>query len=106
MTRAVFSRRRRKVDANQREIVAALRAAGYAVHVLHRVGDGFPDLLAAHPADGLNILVEVKMPGGKLMPAEAEFLAVWPGARLIADSGEQALKQLALLRAALQETQQ
>ena len=100
MTRAAFSRRRRKPDANQREIVAALRAAGYAVQVLHHVGDGFPDLLAANPLDKLNILIEVKATGQSLTPSESRFFSEWPGLRLMTESGEQALKQLAQLRAA------
>ena len=100
MIRAAFSRRRRKSDANQREIVSALRTAGYTVQVLHRVGDGFPDLLAANPLDKLNILIEVKAPGKSLTPSESKFFSEWPGLSIMAESGEQALKQLAQLRAA------
>lgn len=38
-------RRAAKVDANQSEIVGALRAVGASVQTLHAVGQGCPDLL-------------------------------------------------------------
>jgi len=40
-------RRAAKVDANQKEIVGALRSAGFFVQSLAAVGQGFPDLLFA-----------------------------------------------------------
>ena len=40
--------RRAKVDANQPDIVSALRAAGAFVRQTHGAGDGFPDVVAAH----------------------------------------------------------
>lgn len=48
----------RKIDANQPEIVKALRAAGCTVEHLHAVGSGCPDLLCA--IDGHTFLIEVK----------------------------------------------
>lgn len=50
----------RKVDANQAKIVAALRAAGCSVQLLHAVGQGCPDLLVG--VQGENWLLEVKAP--------------------------------------------
>jgi hypothetical protein len=50
--------RARKVDANQREIVQALRQAGWHVTDLSAVGGGVPDLLATQ--FGQAHLVEVK----------------------------------------------
>ena len=47
-----------KIDANQREIVEALRAAGATVQSLATVGDGCPDLLVGR--QGRNLLLEVK----------------------------------------------
>lgn len=47
-----------KIDANQPEIVAALRKAGCTVQHLHAVGKGCPDLLCA--IDGQTFLIEVK----------------------------------------------
>jgi Holliday junction resolvase len=51
-------RRAAKVDQNQAEIVAALRAVGATVQSLATAGDGVPDLLVGH--GGLNYLLEVK----------------------------------------------
>jgi len=47
-----------KIDANQPEIVQALRSLGASVQPLHTVGGGVPDLLCAF--SGVNFLVEVK----------------------------------------------
>ena len=57
-----------KVDANQADIVAALRRIGATVQCLHQVGHGCPDLLVGW--HGENILLEVKMPGGDMTPDE------------------------------------
>jgi len=46
------------VDANQASIVGALRAYGYSVQLLHRVGEGCPDILVGK--DGHNWLIEIK----------------------------------------------
>lgn len=74
-------RRRSKVDANQAAIVSALRKAGALVQLLHRVGEGCPDLLVC--ITGNLFLVEVK-DGSKppsaraLTPPQVEFHARWP----------------------------
>jgi Holliday junction resolvase len=47
-----------KTDANQKEIVDALRKAGFSVQCLSTVGKGFPDLLVGF--DFENHLIEVK----------------------------------------------
>jgi hypothetical protein len=47
-----------RVDANQREIVAALRKCGASVQSLSEVGRGCPDLLVGWR--GFNLLLEVK----------------------------------------------
>jgi Holliday junction resolvase len=47
-----------RIDANQVEIVKALRALGVSVQHLHAVGSGCPDLLCA--VNGVNFLIEVK----------------------------------------------
>ena len=67
--------RRSKVDANQREIVAALRKAGVSVLSLASVGDGCPDLLAS--IRGKVTLLEVKKPGEKLRQSQVDFVAKW-----------------------------
>ena len=53
-----MGRRAAKVDANQKQVVKALRDAGATVQHLHAVGAGCPDLLVGYK--GGNHLVEVK----------------------------------------------
>lgn len=69
-----------KIDANQPEIVAALRKAGCTVQHLHAVGEGCPDLLCA--IDGETFLIEVKdgaKPPSKqsLTPAQVKWHTGW-----------------------------
>lgn len=69
-----------KIDANQPEVVKALRKAGCTVQHLHTVGAGCPDLLCA-VSDEL-FLVEVKdgakVPSDqKLTPAQVTWHAAW-----------------------------
>ncbi len=52
-------RRAAKVDANQGEVVTALRAIGVAVHVTSDMGSGFPDLVCHKVGHGVR-LIEVK----------------------------------------------
>jgi hypothetical protein len=70
----------KRVDANQVEIVQALRRCGCTVQVLSDVGKGCPDLLVSHR--GLLFMVEVKdgeKPASKqnLTPDEKEWHAQW-----------------------------
>lgn len=51
------------MDANQTQIVSALKAAGASVQSLARIGQGCPDVLAAR--SGQMWLLEIKNPGGK-----------------------------------------
>ena len=68
----------RKVDANQSEIVQALRAIGASVFLLHAVGCGCPDLLVGF--QGVNYLMEIKHGRrAKLTPAEQRFVLSWNG---------------------------
>jgi hypothetical protein len=53
------------VDANQSEIVSMLRTVGCTVQLLHKVGQGCPDLLVGYR--GQNLLLEVK--DGELSPS-------------------------------------
>lgn len=53
-------RRAARTDANQTEIVEALRKAGMTVESLAAVGDGVPDLLVGYM--NVNVLLEVKDP--------------------------------------------
>jgi Holliday junction resolvase len=66
----------KKVDANQKEIVAALRNAGWAVALMHRAGEGFPDLVVSRKDWG-TFLVEVKVPGEKPNARQLKFYQDW-----------------------------
>lgn len=75
-------RRRAKVDANQPDIVKALRDVGASVEPLHMVGKNFPDLVVGFR--GRNYLIEVK--DGEKKPSERrlsegqkEFHESWKG---------------------------
>lgn len=75
-------RRASKVDDNQAQVVAALRAAGATVRLLHAVGDGCPDLLVGYR--GLTYLIEVKdgrRPPSerRLTPAQEVWHRTWNG---------------------------
>ena len=70
-------RRDARTDNNQPAIVKALRAAGCKVHLTHRLGDGFVDLVVWSPFTMRVYLGEVKSPGGELTPAEREFHYEW-----------------------------
>lgn len=81
-----------KVDANQKEIVAALRRIGATVQCLHMVGHGCPDLLVGW--HGENILMEVKMTGGDMTPDELKWHAAWQGEVNVVRSIQDALECL------------
>jgi hypothetical protein len=79
-----------KRDANERDIVDALRAAGHLVQHLEQ-GAGVPDLLVC--AGGRVVLLEVKDgPKKRLTPAQEKWHAQWAGAPLfVVDSVSAAL---------------
>lgn len=62
-------RRAARIDANQPEIVAALRRAGASVTPLSSMGKGVPDLLVGY--QGVNYLLELKDPNALRGPAQA-----------------------------------
>lgn len=66
-----------KVDANQPEIVEALRAAGCTVQSLASIGKGCPDLWVSK--DGETWAMEVKGPKGTLTPDQVEWINNWRG---------------------------
>ena len=93
-----YSRVPQKVDANQGEIVKALRKAGCSVVSLAAIGDGTPDLLVGRA--GHTFLLEVKNPeyrckgdpGKDLTDLECAFLAAWRGPPVhIVTTAEEAL---------------
>ena len=70
-----------RIDANQEQIVAALRAMGATVRIVTQ-GNGLPDLLVGFRV--MTILMEVKdgqkVPSArKLTPAEQKFFEEWRG---------------------------
>ncbi len=73
--------RNAKVDANQSEIVSGLRELGYEVILLHRVGEGVPDLLVSTNTEMW--LVEVKIPKAKLNERQERFHSAWKGRPII-----------------------
>ena len=86
---------RRRVDANQSEIVAALRQIGATVHVLSMVGFGCPDIVVGR--HGVNYLLEIKdgakSPSRqKLTPAEMRWHRDWEGQVAIVISVEDAIR--------------
>jgi len=89
-----FSKRghKGKVDGNQTDIVKALVKCGYSVRSMASVGDGFPDLLVG--VQSLNILLEVKMPKGKLRAKQTAFRDGWHGQCATVTSAEDAVKMV------------
>lgn len=71
-------------DGNEAEIIDELRAHGFSVYPL----DQPLDMIAGYM--GRNYLIEVKMPKGKLTPAQVEFLDGWRGSANIIRSTEEA----------------
>ena len=93
-------RRAAKVDANQREVVAALRDAGATVQLLHAVGEGCPDLLVGYR--GGNYLLEVKdgrkpPSAQKLTPQQEIWHRDWRGHRVVVNSPEAALVAIGVI---------
>jgi len=97
-----------RIDANQPEIVAALRKAGCTVQHLHAVGKGCPDLLCA--LQGITFLIEVKdgaKPPSKqaLTPDQATWHAGWGAPVHIVNSVAGALEVVGIYKLrALKET--
>lgn len=97
-----MSRYAAKIDANQPEIVSALRKAGCFVQPLHTVGGGVPDLLVGRA--GVNHLLEIK-DGSKppsarrLTPDQVEWHALYRGTVHIVTSIDEALKAVGVIHA-------
>lgn len=95
-------RRAAKVDANQAEVVAALRQAGAGVTLLHQVGGGCPDLLVGiHGCWGvIEVKDGAKPPSArKRTPAQIRWWDenIHGGPRAIVTDVEGALRFLQLL---------
>ncbi len=88
-------RKAAKIDANQKQIVEALRQAGCTVQSLATVGKGCPDLIVGR--DGRNFLVEVKdgakVPSArKLTDDEKRWHENWSGQVCIVENVDEALR--------------
>lgn len=87
-------RKRARVDANQAEIVAALRGVGASVLHTHQLGSGAPDIVVGYA--GTNYLVELKdgrrPPSERqLTPDERDWHDAWRGNVAVVKSVEEAL---------------
>ena len=86
-----------RIDANQEQIVSALRAHGATVRIVTQ-GNGLPDLLVGYK--GFTLLLEIKdgnkVPSArKLTPAEQKFFDEWTGGMLaIVNSADEAIEIL------------
>ena len=69
--------KKKKVDLDQKMIIARLKEQGFSVLDLSAVGRGCPDLLIGK--DGENFLIEIKSEKGTLTPAQVEFHKNWQG---------------------------
>lgn len=90
---------KKKKDANQDEIVKALRDAGATVAITSAVHKGFPDLVVGFK--GRTYLLEVKdgrkIPSAqKLTPDQVRFFAEWEGHAAVVNSVEAALAAIGL----------
>jgi Holliday junction resolvase len=70
--------RAKRVDVNQKEIVAALRQLGFSVTDLSAVGKGCPDLLAGK--HGITYLFEIKRDNkAKFTEHQIQWQKEWKG---------------------------
>lgn len=89
-----------RVDANQNQVIAALRRVGATVEPIHMLGKGRPDLLVGFR--GQNYLLELK-DGSKppsarrLTPDEERWRADWRGQAAVAGDIESALRCIGAL---------
>lgn len=74
-------------DANEPEIIAALRGAGISVMQISK--GGAVDLVAANAQK--TVLFEVKNKGGRLTDAENTFLSAWQGEAYVVFTPAEAL---------------
>jgi hypothetical protein len=88
----------KRVDGNQAALVAVYRRLGATWADTHVVGNGLPDGIVA--VDGVQDLVEIKMPGAKLTPKEVEFHRDWPGSIVIVRTEEDVIYHVKEMREA------
>jgi len=82
-------------DANQAEIVQALRSVGATVFDTSAVGRGFPDIVVGFK--GHNFFMEIKSGDkAKLTDAESDFIAYWWGTVNIVRTPNEALQTIGI----------
>lgn len=84
-----------KIDANQPEIVKALRKIGCTVEVLSAVGKGCPDIIVGFR--NINVFMEIKdgtkpKSARKLTPDQVVWHEKWQGLVYVVESVDDALK--------------
>jgi hypothetical protein len=90
-----------KIDANQPDIVAALRKCGATVQSLAATGHGVPDLLVGH--QGRTLLLEIKdgsrpKSERQLTPDQIEWHINWRGGPcMVVNSVEEALASIGVV---------
>ncbi len=77
-------------DANHNDILDALRAHGYSVLDLWRLGHDAPDCLVGNGET--NTLLEIKTAKGKLSEGQQRFIDSWKGPRAVFRSVDEALE--------------
>lgn len=95
-------RRAAKVDANQEQVVSALRAAGATVQSLAPIGRGCPDLLVALRQQ--MYLMEVKDGNGKPNEMQLKWHAAWGAPVHVVYGPEDALRVVGVLDAVEKQT--
>lgn len=90
----------KRVDGNQRLIVAALRDIGASVQLLHTQGHGCPDAIVGFR--GVNYLMEfkdsAKPPSARqLTPDESKWHQAWQGQCAVVLDVSEALRVLGVL---------
>jgi Holliday junction resolvase len=91
-----------KIDANQEQVVLALRAVGASVQTLAAVGKGVPDLLVGY--QGKTLLLEVKdgrkpPSARKLTEDQLKWHGAWRGGPLaVVDGPDAALRMLGVMK--------
>lgn len=79
----------KRTDANQTEIVAALRKIGATVQPIHEIGKGCPDILVGYA--GRNYAIEIKSGTEGLTYLELCWHREWRGQVDIVNSAEDAI---------------
>ena len=87
---------KRRRDHNQLDIIKAFESLGCSVFDLSNAGGGLCDLLVG--LVGVNLLVEIKKPKGKLTPAQTDFFKTWKGQKSVITTQAEAIQLVATTR--------